>query len=275
MNGRAFDYNLGRFLSVDPFIQAPDNSQSFNPYSYIMNNPLAGTDPSGYSARVENEKVITLTTTGSRIKKKVKVSGVENSEGGLTFTVSGNSGADVKQVAGQVATALNAEGMSVSRSDIGSRPSINTQGEPTNGASSSAYNNSTNQSGGDFWKAVGSELWNNAGDYGKQVVSGAINMLVDNAPDAFKDVTGYTSATEMLSAIENGDLSGVGWAAVGFGLSKVPGAKGLSGKIDDFFEGAQYTPKVELQMKKGDFHAFPESVKGFQGLGNIRVGMGR
>ena len=52
MNGRAYDYNLGRFLSVDPFIQAPDNSQSMNPYSYIMNNPLSGTDPSGYIAIV-------------------------------------------------------------------------------------------------------------------------------------------------------------------------------------------------------------------------------
>ena len=50
MNGRAYDYNLGRFLSVDPFIQAPGNSQSMNPYSYIMNNPLSGTDPSGYMA---------------------------------------------------------------------------------------------------------------------------------------------------------------------------------------------------------------------------------
>ncbi len=50
MNGRVYDYNLGRFLSVDPFIQAPTNSQSMNPYSYIMNNPLAGTDPSGYVA---------------------------------------------------------------------------------------------------------------------------------------------------------------------------------------------------------------------------------
>lgn len=48
MNGRAYDYNLGRFLSVDPFIQSPGNSQSMNPYSYIMNNPLAGTDPTGY-----------------------------------------------------------------------------------------------------------------------------------------------------------------------------------------------------------------------------------
>ncbi|GAB2907911.1 RHS repeat domain-containing protein [Rheinheimera gaetbuli] len=50
MNGRAYDYNLGRFLSVDPVIQSPGNSQSLNPYSYIMNNPLAGTDPTGYFA---------------------------------------------------------------------------------------------------------------------------------------------------------------------------------------------------------------------------------
>uniref|UniRef100_A0A486XPV6 Rhs family protein n=1 Tax=Rheinheimera sp. BAL341 TaxID=1708203 RepID=A0A486XPV6_9GAMM len=51
MNGRAYDYNLGRFLSVDPIIQAPGNSQSLNPYSYIMNNPLAGTDPTGYCSK--------------------------------------------------------------------------------------------------------------------------------------------------------------------------------------------------------------------------------
>jgi RHS repeat-associated protein len=48
MNGRVYDYNLGRFLSVDPFIQKPSNSQSTNPYSYLMNNPLSGTDPTGY-----------------------------------------------------------------------------------------------------------------------------------------------------------------------------------------------------------------------------------
>lgn len=48
MNGRVYDYNLGRFMSVDPFIQSPTNSQSINPYSYIMNNPMAGIDPTGY-----------------------------------------------------------------------------------------------------------------------------------------------------------------------------------------------------------------------------------
>ena len=55
MNGRIYDYNLGRFLSVDPFIQSPGNSQSISPYSYIMNNPLAGTDPSGYIACADVE----------------------------------------------------------------------------------------------------------------------------------------------------------------------------------------------------------------------------
>ncbi len=51
MNGRVYDYQLGRFLGVDPFIQFPLNSQSLNPYSYILNNPLAGTDPTGYVAQ--------------------------------------------------------------------------------------------------------------------------------------------------------------------------------------------------------------------------------
>ena len=50
MNGRAYDFNLGRFYGVDPFIQFPNNSQSLNPYGYLMNNPLAGTDPTGYTA---------------------------------------------------------------------------------------------------------------------------------------------------------------------------------------------------------------------------------
>jgi RHS repeat-associated protein len=48
MNGRMYDYRLGRFLGVDPIVQFPTNSQSLNPYSYILNNPLAGTDPTGY-----------------------------------------------------------------------------------------------------------------------------------------------------------------------------------------------------------------------------------
>ena len=49
MNGRVYDPNLGRFLSVDPVFQFPTNTQSLNPYSYVLNNPLSMTDPSGYT----------------------------------------------------------------------------------------------------------------------------------------------------------------------------------------------------------------------------------
>ena len=47
MNGRVYDPILGRFLSPDNYIQAPDYTQSLNRYSYCLNNPLKFTDPSG------------------------------------------------------------------------------------------------------------------------------------------------------------------------------------------------------------------------------------
>jgi RHS repeat-associated protein len=49
MGGRIYDPVLGRFMSVDPFIQLPGNTQNYNRYSYVLNNPLSYTDPTGYS----------------------------------------------------------------------------------------------------------------------------------------------------------------------------------------------------------------------------------
>ncbi len=46
MNGRIYDAKLGRFLQADPFVQEPFMVGSLNRYSYIMNNPLNGIDPS-------------------------------------------------------------------------------------------------------------------------------------------------------------------------------------------------------------------------------------
>ena len=48
MNGRIYDPRIGRFLSADPVIQSPQALQTYNRYSYAINNPLAYTDPSGY-----------------------------------------------------------------------------------------------------------------------------------------------------------------------------------------------------------------------------------
>lgn len=48
MNGRIYDPKLGRVLSADPIVQFPGSGQSFNRYSYTLNNPLRYTDPSGF-----------------------------------------------------------------------------------------------------------------------------------------------------------------------------------------------------------------------------------
>ncbi len=48
MNGRVYDPEIGRFLSADPFVQETGNLQSWNRYSYVLNNPLSFTDPSGF-----------------------------------------------------------------------------------------------------------------------------------------------------------------------------------------------------------------------------------
>lgn len=111
MNGRVYDYNLGRFMSVDPVIQSPTNSQSINPYSYIMNNPLSGTDPTGYaSCSVEDpasceevaeslgkEEKANITqkqsVTGSRIKRDVKVGTMTGNGNGTVNIQIGNMSA--------------------------------------------------------------------------------------------------------------------------------------------------------------------------------------
>ncbi len=58
MDGRVYDPAIGRFLSPDNFVQLPENSQSFNRYSYCINNPLKYTDPSGQLFGIDDAVLI-------------------------------------------------------------------------------------------------------------------------------------------------------------------------------------------------------------------------
>lgn len=49
MNGRLYDPLLRRFLNADENIQTPYNTQNYNKYGYVMNNPLMFNDPTGES----------------------------------------------------------------------------------------------------------------------------------------------------------------------------------------------------------------------------------
>ncbi|XXY22128.1 RHS repeat-associated core domain-containing protein [Sorangium sp. So ce216] len=48
MKGRIYDPRIGRFLTTDPIVSLPFFGQSWNPYSYVLNNPLAYVDPGGF-----------------------------------------------------------------------------------------------------------------------------------------------------------------------------------------------------------------------------------
>lgn len=49
MNARLYDPKLHRFLQPDNYVQDPSNTQNYNRYGYVLNNPLKYIDPSGES----------------------------------------------------------------------------------------------------------------------------------------------------------------------------------------------------------------------------------
>jgi hypothetical protein len=60
MNGRVYDPVLGRFLSADPTVDGVEDAQGFNRYSYVGNNPMNATDPSGYFSLKDALKIVAI-----------------------------------------------------------------------------------------------------------------------------------------------------------------------------------------------------------------------
>jgi RHS repeat-associated protein len=71
MNARLYDPIVSRFLSSDPYVQMPDFSQSFNLYSYALNNPLKYTDPNGEFWWIPIAAFLLFTDMGYDIQKTI------------------------------------------------------------------------------------------------------------------------------------------------------------------------------------------------------------
>jgi len=59
MNARAYDPELGRFLSQDPISGSPAQPQSLNPYAYGLANPFSTPDITGLSVNIFGAEVPT------------------------------------------------------------------------------------------------------------------------------------------------------------------------------------------------------------------------
>jgi RHS repeat-associated protein len=57
LNGRIYDPRLGRFLSADVTVQDTNSLQYYNRYSYVINDPLNWTDPTGYETFRQNREL--------------------------------------------------------------------------------------------------------------------------------------------------------------------------------------------------------------------------
>ena len=109
MNGRIYDPKLGRFLQADPVVQAPKNSQSLNRYTYVFNNPLSYTDPSGFISfrtivKLAAAAVITYVTWGAASGWAVGFAW--GSTAGTTATLTAAGGAFAGAVSGAVGGAI-------------------------------------------------------------------------------------------------------------------------------------------------------------------------
>src|SRR5262249_115205 len=62
---------VGRFLTPDPLVPNPSHAQSWNAYSYVINNPLSWVDPSGFDEEGPNRGALGPNDITDALRKAV------------------------------------------------------------------------------------------------------------------------------------------------------------------------------------------------------------
>ena len=245
MNGRVYDYNVGRFMSVDPFIQSPTNTQSINPYSYIMNNPMSGIDPSGYaSCEVTSQSC----GTGSRIKQaknEQAETAAKNKVTGDKTTQKAFESIHGKKSEDNGAQKSSQEGMNQMANDklMDKMSQSNTNATTTNTQkdSDSGIGNKSTLS------AITGSIDNAA-----ESISNSVNRQVDIFLDENEMLLNFIADEGVNVLLRTGQaVGGVGQVILGggiclgsLGLACVPGAAIMAKGGDNFYSGMTGKPSV-------------------------------
>jgi RHS repeat-associated protein len=227
MNGRVYDPLVGRFMSGDPLVQDPYNGQSYNRYSYVLNNPTDFTDPTGFAC-ADTGAEAGCGGKGLSISGQMTSTLYENSsgsEGGVgngrasrstKVTPAGTNGADAKANPGATTVSANSA----------------TGGRDPKGLVSALFD-------------TGKGVWN-AGVGFVETVPNLIGGAVPGAPD-------YSSFLQNYRAIYDTPIFGSTIEFLtGIGTLKVLGELGAASK------GVQAAEEKVITVDRG---RYPESAK--------------
>ncbi len=104
MNGRLYDPLLGRFFSPDNYVQLPGFTQSYNRYSYCLNNPLKYTDPSGQLFGIDDAFIAFSIFSAANSMIHAGASGGNIWRAGISSLISSAASIGIGKLFGEVGT---------------------------------------------------------------------------------------------------------------------------------------------------------------------------
>lgn len=248
MNARLYDPVIGRFLAPDPYVQMPDYTQSYNRYSYAINNPLIYTDPDGefFFAAVGIGILLNAACWGAVINAAAYTVGIALSNGGFDnwswsdFGKSAGIGAISGFATAQIGQAFGAVGSAGFSGEIG-RAYVH---GITNGMISGI-------SGGNYWSGFA------AGSLGS--LAGSAYMM--SAPSFANTTLGTYAFSGLAGGVGAAATGGDFWKGAGIGLMNA----GLN-HVQQGFEEHQFFNRLRNHYESGTGDDFKINTSEFRYL---------
>ncbi len=242
MNGRLYDPVIARFFSPDNFVQAPGFTQSYNRYSYCLNNPLQYTDPSG-----EFWHLIVGAAIGGFLNVVLNANNIENCWQGLAyFGIGAVAGALSAGIGAGISTAF--AGGSFIAGFTGTTAGVSATGFLSGAASGAAsgFIGSFITSSGNSWisgNSFSKGLINGITQGGIGIFIGSLTGGIIGGIDALYKGTNFWTGTASFDLSDN-------YGAIG----KPIGEKTVTGKYVGKFEGVNL---YEANIPEGSAATLP------------------